>query len=70
MTYMPTRRTITVDMTKLSGPVTAKWYDPTNGAYTIVSGSPFANIGSLTFTPTGDNSAGNGDWVLVLEAGG
>jgi hypothetical protein len=69
MTYMPSRRAITVDMTKFSGPVTAKWYDPTNGAYTTVTGSPFANTGTRTFTPTGNNSAGNGDWVLVLETG-
>src|SRR4051795_9075624 len=31
MAYMPSRRKITVDMTKLSGPFTAQWYDPTNG---------------------------------------
>jgi hypothetical protein len=68
MAYMPTTRTITVDMTKLSGTVTARWYDPTNGNYVAIAGSPFPNTGSRQFTPAGSNSDGSGDWVLVLEA--
>jgi hypothetical protein len=70
MAYMPTIRTITVDMSKLSGPATAQWYDPTNGTYTAISGSPFATTGMQQFTPSGNNNAGGGDWVLVLEASG
>jgi hypothetical protein len=67
--YLPTIRTITVDMTKLTGSsVTARWYDPTNGTYSTVSGSPFPNTGSRQFRPTGNNAEGWGDWVLVLEA--
>ena len=68
MAYMPSTRTVTVDMTKLAGPVTARWYDPSNGVYTPIRGSPFTNTGSRQFTPTGRNSDGDGDWVLVLEA--
>lgn len=68
MTYMPTTRTITVDMTKLSGPVLARWYDPANGTFKPIAGSPFANTGSRQFTPPGNNDAGDGDWVLVLES--
>ena len=67
MAYMPTIRTITVDMSKLSGAATAQWYDPTNGTYTAIAGSPFANTGAKQFTPPGSNNAGAGDWVLVLE---
>jgi chitodextrinase len=68
MIYMPTRRTITVDMTKLSGSsVTARWFDPTNGTFTTVNGSPFANSGSMQFTPPGTNAEGSGDWVLLLQ---
>jgi len=66
--YMPSIRRMTVDMSKLSGPVTARWFDPTNAAYIAISGSPFANSGSRRFIPPGNNSAGDGDWVLVLEA--
>jgi hypothetical protein len=66
--YLPTPRTITVDMTRLAGPATARWYDPTSGAYSAIAGSPFANSGSQQFTPPGNNSGGDGDWVLVLES--
>ena len=66
--YVPPAHTgsVTIDMSALSGSVTARWYDPTNGSYTIVSGSPFANTGPRAFTTPGDNSAGQADWVLVL----
>ena len=67
MVYMPTRRTITVDMTKLTANVRARWFDPTNGMYTTVTGSPFPNAGIRTFTPTGNNAGGDPDWVLVLQ---
>ena len=66
--YLPTRRTVTIDMSKLAGPVRARWYDPTTGAYSPIAGTPFGNTGSHSFTPAGDNGAGDGDWVLVLEA--
>jgi len=66
--YMPTIRAITVDMSKLTGTTTARWYDPTSGEYADVKGSPFANEGSRQFMPSGANKSGEGDWVLVLEA--
>src|SRR5262249_40180205 len=69
--YVPsTTPTLTVNMAKLvtTGQVTARWYDPTSGTFTAVTGSPFAASGSRTFKPTGTTSAGDGDWVLVLEA--
>ena len=68
LAYLPTRRTVSVDMTRLSGPATARWFDPSNGAYTAIAGSPLANTGSRRFTPPGNNHDGDGDWVLVLEA--
>jgi chitodextrinase len=66
--YMPTVRTITVEMSKLGGPAVASWYDPSNGASYAIPGSPFQNFGRLRFTPPGSNADGDGDWVLVLEA--
>ena len=68
MVYMPTIRAITLDMSKLTGTATARWYDPTSGEYADVKGSPFANEGSRQFMPSGANKSGEGDWVLVLEA--
>jgi Protein of unknown function (DUF4038)/Putative collagen-binding domain of a collagenase len=66
--YLPTIRTVAIDMTKLSGRVRAQWYDPSAGRYVRVSGSPFRNAGTRKFTPPGRNADGDGDWVLVLTA--
>ena len=68
MAYLPTIRTILVDMSKLASKAIARWYDPTSGGYADIHGSPFANTGHRSFTPPGKNSSGDGDWVLVLEA--
>jgi len=59
---------MTINMAKMSGTTTARWYDPSNATYKSINGSPFANSGSQTFNIPGGNSAGNNDWVLVLEA--
>lgn len=71
MAYLPstgtTPRTITVDMTKLGDAAQAHWYNPTNGTYTSIDGSPLSNSGSRDFTTPGDNGTGTNDWVLVLE---
>jgi hypothetical protein len=68
MAYLPSIRKVTIDMSKFSGPVTTRWFDPTNNSFTTIVGSPFQNSGDKHFTPPGNNSAGDGDWVLVLEA--
>ena len=67
MAYVPSSRTITVDLSTLSGPVTARWYDPSCRDVHEHPGSPFANTGSLQFTTPGANADGDDDWVLVLE---
>ena len=69
MAYVPDARTITVDMARLSGPATARWYDPASGKFRDVPGSPLANSGAHQFKTPGDNAdgPGNADWILVLE---
>jgi hypothetical protein len=67
MAYVPSARTVTVDMSQLSGPVTARWYDPVVGSFASIANSPFANTGSSDFTTPGTNAGGDEDWVLVLE---
>ena len=67
--YLPTPRVVTVDMTRFSGPVTARWFDPTNGSYTAVSGGPIPNTGRRQFEQARANGEGDGDWVLVLATG-
>ena len=67
MAYLPSRRTVNVNMAQLGGPATARWYDPSRGVYTAIKGSPLPNSGNRAFTPPGNNGDGDGDWVLVLE---
>jgi hypothetical protein len=66
--YMPTIRTIKVDMSKLAETTVARWYDPTTGEFITVSGSPLSNAGIREFKPAGNNHDGDEDWVLILEA--
>lgn len=66
--YLPTARTVTVDMSHMSGPTSAEWFDPTDGKRTALSGGPFSNSGSREFTPPKQNHARDEDWVLLLKA--
>ena len=68
MSYLPSGGTIAVNVARLAGRVRARWYDPANGAYSPVSGSPFPNSGSVSLTAPGTNADGDRDWVLVLTA--
>jgi hypothetical protein len=59
--YMPTARTVSVDLSKLAkGRVNAWWFDPRTGKANTAG--TLAAEGSRPFTPPGD-----GDWVLVLD---
>ena len=65
-----TDQSITVKLSQMAGAVTARWFDPTNGSFTAISGSPFTGgtgAPSHSFTMPGTNSAGDSDWLLVLE---
>jgi hypothetical protein len=69
LSYLPSGKPVTIKMGKVSGKsVKGQWYDPTNGQFQRIAGSPFANTGSRQFTPPGKNSTGNRDWVLVLDS--
>lgn len=62
MAYMPTARTITVDMSKMAGgQAKASWFNPRTGKWD--SAREHATTGKQQFTPPGE-----GDWVLVLDA--
>ena len=66
MAYLPDIRKVTVDMTKLSGRVRARWFDPSDASFTDIGS--YGNTGSRHFTPPGLNHDGDGDWLLLLEA--
>lgn len=58
-------RSITVNTGFFSGSGTARWFNPTSGAYTAIG--DFTNSGSQSFGTPGNNGTGTNDWVLVLE---
>ena len=61
MSYLPTKRALTVDLSKVSGAkVAASWFDPRSGKSTFIG--TFADKKRQVFQP-----AGEGDWVLLLE---
>jgi hypothetical protein len=67
MAYCPKASTIAADMSTINGLVEGRWYDPTNGTWKPIPGSPFENRGARSFFTPGSNSAGAADWVLVFE---
>jgi len=66
--YTPVSHNMTVAMGGFVGLVTARWFDPTNNTFQTIVGSPFPNTGSHNFATPGNNSAGDPDWVLLLQA--
>lgn len=65
MAYLPDARSMTIDMGQFNSGKTVKWFDPTSNAYTV--GVTHPNRGSLTLPPRPPNSAGQSDWILVIE---
>lgn len=56
---------ITVDLTRMTGSVTAIWQDPA-ADHSVAAGDGLT--GSHAFTTPGRNNGGDSDWVLVLTA--
>jgi len=68
LVYLPQPRALKVDLSRLAGPARGFWFDPTDGKEKAIEGSPFENRGTREFIPPEKNAAGEGDFVLVLEA--
>ncbi len=68
--YLPSSRVITVDLRQLAGPcIAARWFDPANGQFLSVAGSPFDASGPRQFgADLGRNSSGFEDWILLLRS--
>jgi hypothetical protein len=63
MIWKPTSGSATINLSAIaSARVRARFFDPVNGTYTTVAGSPFLNSGTQVFTWPGER-------VLVLDAG-
>ena len=64
--YLPQSTTVTLNLAKMSGPITARWYDPTTGAFSAIGSFP--NTGTHQFASPAAHGDGTDDWVLVLTA--
>jgi hypothetical protein len=60
-------QTLTVDLAQFSGPVSARWYNPTNGDFSAISDKPIGNSGPHTLQTPGNNGTGANDWLLILK---
>ena len=58
--YFPSSHTLTVTPTELASGYTVRWVDPISGASTPISTAS-------TYTPSGNNSGGTADWLLIFE---
>jgi RHS repeat-associated protein len=68
--YLPVNGSLTIDLSKFSAPVMARWVDPISGTSSAIPGSPFTNVGSAEVTSPTQNSAGDRDWLLAFEPSG
>jgi uncharacterized protein DUF4038/collagenase-like protein with putative collagen-binding domain len=66
MAYLQTGGSVTINMTKMKGSTTAKWFDPTAGTSSTIG--TFANTGTHSFTAPAAHSDGADDWLLVLTS--
>jgi len=57
---------IIIDMSGMTGPTRARWFNPATAAYTTI-GTFANNTSTRIFTPPGNNGTGFTDWVLLLE---
>ena len=67
--YLPTSRSITLELASLSGPLQAQWFDPSSGER--LPPKPAAGQGQssrLNLHSPVKNAAGDGDWVLILTS--
>ena len=66
--YMPTYRTVCVNLRRFSGEVIARWFDPSSGKY-LDDKKTYPNDGVAYLTPpVRNNEKGFDDWVLIVQS--
>ncbi|MBZ0258345.1 glycoside hydrolase family 140 protein [bacterium] len=58
---------IRIDASQLKQPISAWWFDPSDGSYIKIETAQTTK-GVLTFLPPGLNQSGDADWVLVISS--
>lgn len=67
--YLPDNRTVTLDLSKLKGrTIRARWYDPSDGKVLEMAGPTLRADGRERFRLAAKNTAGEDDWILLLQA--
>jgi Protein of unknown function (DUF4038)/Putative collagen-binding domain of a collagenase len=69
LVYLPANRAVVVDVTKVAAQTKASWFDPADGSTQSAADKPWRNTPWKEFTPPAKNAAGDGDFVLLFEAG-
>ncbi len=67
MYYMPSSRETTINMAIFDAPKSIRKFDPTNNTTTTIATS-VPNSGNYTVAAPGNNSAGQGDWIIIIES--
>lgn len=66
--YVPSPRSLTVNLARFTGPVTARWFHPAKGETQTVNENPYPASGSHAFTVPANFGASEPDVVLLLES--
>jgi hypothetical protein len=64
-------QTFSVDLRSMNGSCRARWWNPTTGVYTDITGGLYSLANSLSaqsFVTPGDNGTSTNDWMLVIDA--
>jgi hypothetical protein len=71
VTYIPSTgrepRGVSVRLGQFTGPVTARWFNPTDGRYSAINVRPRPGRDDLVIRTPGDNGTRTNDWLLILE---
>jgi hypothetical protein len=62
--FIPSARTITLDLHRLRGPANLLWIDPTNG---VERRGPTGASGTLRIATPGANATSGQDWLLIAQ---
>jgi hypothetical protein len=68
--YLINLKPTLINIERISKPVHAYWFDPTDGNITPVTETNFSDYSQYQFTPPSKNAANEKDWVLIIKKGG
>ena len=66
LVYLSQGQDVRIQMSKLRSLGKAYWFNPRNGARTLIG--PVENKGIRTFNAPGEAGERGNDWILILEA--